>query len=108
VMAAETILEAKGKGDFSEKGLEGYIKRLNDSFVMKDLKRYGDIPEKMSEMPQLFKEYPDAILKLAEGYFTISDLSKEEMHRQAWNGFKGNISMWKLLLDMYKARKAVL
>ena len=108
VMAAETILEAKGKGDFSEKGLEGYIKRLNDSFVMKDLKRYGDIPEKMSEMPQLFKEYPDAILKLAEGYFTISDLSKEEMHRQAWNGFKGNISMWKLLLDMYKTRKAIL
>ncbi|MEK6545169.1 MAG: FAD-dependent oxidoreductase [Nitrospinota bacterium] len=108
MMAAETILEAKEKGDFSERGLQGYTERLKDSFVMKDLERYGDVPEKMSEMPQLFKEYPDTILKLAEGYFTISDLSKEEMHRQAWKGFKDNVSMWKFILDMYKARKAIL
>jgi len=108
VAAAETILEAKEKGDFSEKGLEGYIKRLKDSFVMKDLERYGDVPEKLSEMPQLFKEYPDAILKMAEGYFTISDLSKDEMHRQAWKGFKDKVSLWRFLLDMYKARKAIL
>ena len=108
VAAAETILEAKGENDFSEKGLQGYVKKLKDSFVMKDLERYGDVPEKMSEMPQLFKEYPDAIVKLTEGYFTISDLSKDEMHGQAWKGFKDNVSMWKLLFDMYRARKAIL
>jgi len=108
MMAAETILEAKEKGDFSERGLQGYVKKLEDSFVMEDLERYGDVPEKLSEMPQLFKEYPEAILKLAKGYFTVSDLSKEDMHRQAWNRFKDKVSMWKFLLDMYKARKAVL
>ncbi|MBI3600005.1 MAG: FAD-dependent monooxygenase [Nitrospinae bacterium] len=108
IMAAETILEAKEKGDFSEKSLQGYVKRLKNSFVMKDLERYGDVPEKLSEMPQLFKEYPDAILKMVQGYFTISDLSKDEMHRQAWNGFKDEVSLWKFLWDMYKARKAIL
>lgn len=108
VAAAETILGAREKGDFSERGLQGYTERLKDSFVMKDLERYGDVPEKMSEMPQLFKEYPEAILKMAQGYFTISDLSKEEMHRQAWNAFKDNISLWKFLFDMYKVKKAIL
>ncbi|MBI5749453.1 MAG: FAD-binding protein [Nitrospinae bacterium] len=108
VAAAEIILEARQSGDFSEKGLEGYIKSLKDSFVMKDLERYGDVPEKISEMPQLFKEYPDAVLKFAEGYFTISDLSKDELHRQAWKGFKDKVSIGKFLWDMYKARKAIL
>jgi electron transfer flavoprotein-quinone oxidoreductase len=108
VAAAETIIEAREMGDFSEKGLQGYTKRLKDSFVMKDLQRYGEVPEKISAMPQLFKEYPSEILKAAQGYFTISDLSKEEMQRQVLKGFKDKVSMWKFLWDMYKARKAIL
>lgn len=108
VMAAEAILEAKEKGDFSEAGLSGYVKRLNESFVMKDLKRYGDAPDKLSKMPQLFKEYPDAILEMAEGYFTVSDMSKEEMQKLSWNGFKDKISVWRFLWDMYKAKGAIM
>ncbi|MBI3399008.1 MAG: FAD-dependent oxidoreductase [Deltaproteobacteria bacterium] len=107
VMAAETILEAKEKGDFSEAGLSGYVKRLNESFVMKDLKRYGDAPEKLSDTPELFKEYPDAILKMAEGYFTVSGLSKAEMQRVARKDFKDTISVWKFLWDMYKMRRTI-
>ena len=44
VMAAETIIEAKEKGDFSEAGLAGYGRRLRESFVMQDLQRYCDAP----------------------------------------------------------------
>jgi len=108
IMAAEAILEAKESRDFSEAGLAGYAKRLNDSFVMKDLKRYGDAPEKVSAMPQLFKEYPDAILEMAKGYFTVSDMSKEEMQKLSWHGFKDKVSVWRLLWDMYKAKDAIL
>ncbi|MEK7804027.1 MAG: FAD-dependent oxidoreductase [Deltaproteobacteria bacterium] len=108
VMAAEAILEAKGKGNFSEATLNSYVNRLNDSFVMNDLKRYGDAPEKVSAMPQLFKEYPDAILKMAEGYFTVSELSKREIQQFARKNFKDKISIWKFLWDMYKAKGAIL
>ena len=108
VMAAETIIEAKEKGDFSEAGLAGYGRRLRESFVMQDLKRYGDAPERLSEMPELFKEYPDAILKMTEGYFTVSDVSKAEMQRVARNGFKDKVSVWKFLWDMYKVRRGIL
>jgi len=38
--AAKTAMEAKRKNDFSEKSLSYYQKLLNESFVMKDLKRY--------------------------------------------------------------------
>ncbi len=108
VFAAEAILEAKEKGDFSDGGLAGYVKRLKESFVMKDLKRYGNAPEKLSKMPHLFKEYPDAILKMAEGYFTVSDMSKAEAQRLARRSFKDKISIWKFLWDMYKTKGAIL
>ena len=107
-MAAEAILEAKEEGNFSEATLNSYVNRLNDSFVMNDLKRYGDAPERLSGMPQLFKEYPEAILKMAEGYFTVSDLSKAEMQRFARKDFRDKISVWKFLWDMYKAKGAIL
>lgn len=108
VMAAEAILEAREKGDFSEAGLSGYVKRLNESLVVKDLKRYGDAPEKLSEIPELFKEYPDAILKMAEGYFSVSELSKGEMQQLARKNFRDKISIWKFLWDMYKVRNSIL
>ncbi|MBI5048246.1 MAG: FAD-dependent oxidoreductase [Deltaproteobacteria bacterium] len=108
VMAAEAILEAKGKGDFSEAGLAGYGKRLQESFVMKDLERYCDAPERLAEAPELFKEYPDAILKMAEGYFTISDMPKREAQQLARRHFKDKVSIWKFLWDMYKVRKSIL
>ena len=59
-------------------------------------------------MPQLFKEYPDAILKMVEGYFTISDIAKEEIQKQAWDGFKDKVSVWRFLWDVYKMRRGIL
>src|SRR3989344_4920617 len=108
VMAAEAILEAKEKGDFSEATLNSYVNRLNDSFVMNDLKRYGNAPERLSKMPQLFKEYPEAILKMAEGYFTVSDLPKGEIQQSARKDFRDKISIWKFLWDMYRMKRGIL
>src|SRR3990167_4465659 len=54
-MAAEAILEAKEEGDFSEAALNSYVNRLNDSFVMNDLKRYGDAPGNCRRCPNFSK-----------------------------------------------------
>ena len=108
VIAGEAILEAKEKGDFSEATLNSYVNRLNDSFVMNDLKRYGNAPERLSKMPQLFKEYPEAILKMAEGYFTVSDLPKGEIQQSARKDFKDKISIWKFLWDIYRMKRGIL
>ena len=39
-LAAETIIAAKEKGDYSKASLSLYEKKLNDSFIVKDMKHY--------------------------------------------------------------------
>jgi len=44
-MAAEVAIEASDKNDYSEKTLSKYQKKLEKSFIFKDLKSYADIME---------------------------------------------------------------
>ena len=42
-LAAETAIEALNKQDFSAKTLAGYQKKLEQSYVIKDLRTYKDV-----------------------------------------------------------------
>lgn len=107
VMAAETVIEAKAKGDFSKAGLQGYVKRLNASFVMKDMIRYKDAQTSLHAAPGLFKEYPEAIMELLTRHFTVSGESKEELHKEALKLLRGKVSLWRLGADVLRLRKLV-
>ncbi|HLE08784.1 MAG TPA: FAD-dependent oxidoreductase, partial [Thermodesulfobacteriota bacterium] len=107
LFAAETVIEAKKKGDFSKKTLDGYVKRLSGSFVVKDLKRYKDVPGLLRSTPELFKEYPERVLELLQGYFTVSDESKEDAHREIKRLFRSKVSVWRLLFDIYRLRRLI-
>jgi len=107
LFAAETVIEAKKKGDFSKKTLDGYVKRLAGSFVVKDLKRYKDVPGLLRSTPELFKEYPERVLELLQGYFTVSDESKEDAHREIKRLFRSKVSVWRLLFDIYRLRRLI-
>jgi len=62
-MAAQAVVEAKARGDFSRRGLAGYATRLAESFVLKDLKTYSKAPDFIEHTARLYTTYP----ALAEG-----------------------------------------
>lgn len=107
VFAAETVIEAAGRGDFSEAGLQGYARRLNASFVMKDLKRYKDVPSALHSSTGLFREYPEAVMELLERHFTISNESKEDAHKELRRLLRGKVSLWRLAVDALRLRSLV-
>lgn len=100
--AGETAIAALDKGDFSENTLALYQKKLENSFIMKDLKSYKDLmsivhgrahsylgyyPKKIGEFFKMFtavdgvpkrKKYHDFI----KGIFT--DRSISELFKDAW------------------------
>ena len=105
--AAETILEAKGKNDFSEKGLAGYRRRLEGSFVFKDLKRYKGISDFALKHPEFFKEYPELLIELAEDFFTVSETPKGRSRMAVIKKGLKRVDLLKLAIGMNRARKVM-
>ncbi len=89
--AAKAVLEARKRGDYSEKSLSCYQKLLNDSFVMKDLKRYRKLNRFAEANPEFFGGYFDAITQMATDYFTVNELPKRTQElRMLWR-FRANL-----------------
>jgi len=89
--AAKAIIEAKKKGDFSEKSLSNYQKLLNDSFVMKDLKRYRKLNHFAEASPEFFGGYFDAITQMAVDYFAVNELPKRQQEFRMLRRFRSNL-----------------
>ena len=82
IIAGETIIEAKKKGDFSSRTLSQYRQRLEESFVLRDLKKYREIPKFFSSNPHFFTLYPDAINELAYMWHVVDDELKQDRIKQ--------------------------
>lgn len=89
--AAKTVLEAKKKGDYTEKSLSYYQKLLNESFVMKDLKRYRKLNRFAEANPEFFDGYFDAITQMAVDYFTVNELPKRKQEFRMLKRFRANL-----------------
>src|SRR5690606_24384393 len=65
-LAAETILKLREEGkDFNASNLARYRKALEQSFVMKDLKKYRDVPEILHGNRQFLTTYPELLTRAA-------------------------------------------
>lgn len=106
VLAAETVIEAKKKGDFSRATLGLYQEKLNASFVMKDLKKYRRVEAWSHSNPKFFKEYPDLILSIIKEYFTISETPKEEIQKSIYAKLRAHLSPFRALIELNKFRQA--
>jgi len=103
-LAAETILKLKAAGKpLTDANLAVYRKELEESFVLKDLKKYKDLPEFLHKHPQLFSDYPNLLSQAAETWFRVDGVDKKtkeaEMLRafvkaRGWKGLLGDA--WRL------------
>lgn len=106
-LAALAVMEAKKKNDFSEKSLSLYRKLLDDSFIIKDLKKYRNLGQIMEKNHQFFTIYPefaadsayemikvDGVLKRTKQFNIIKNLFKK---RSVFGLIKDGISLGRVL-----------
>ena len=62
-LAAQAVVSAHGKGDFSKQGLSEYTRLLEQSIVLKDMKTYSKVPG-FIENRRIYEAYPDLMEKL--------------------------------------------
>jgi len=98
----QTVIEAKKRNDFSTKTLFRYRQRLEDSFVLRDLKKYRDVPKFFSSNPHFFTTYPEAMNELAYTWHIVDDeLKADRIKRMKAMLFKRRSKLG-LLKDAYQ------
>ncbi|SPF37709.1 Protein FixC [Syntrophobacter sp. SbD1] len=106
-LAAETILDALDKGDFTSRCLQGYAGRLQDSLVLKDLKKYRRFPSFLETHKELFTALPRATCAAAREMLTVDSLPKKDRQRKAWKAIKGQIGPLRLLRLVWDGWRSV-
>jgi len=106
-LAAETILDARKRGDYSRKALAPYVRRLKDSPVIKDLYKQRHLSSWCHENPRFFRDYPDLAVELLRDYFTVSEKSKGEIERGIARQFRKRVGFFRGLRDFWRFRKVM-
>jgi electron transfer flavoprotein-quinone oxidoreductase len=106
-LAAETVIEAKAAGkDMTAKTLRAYKDKLDESFVMKDLHKYRDMPQVLHSSPQFFSAYPRLLNGAAKTLFTVDGVDKKTKEREIFGSFKAARRVSGLVGDAFKLWRA--
>ncbi|MFB8829702.1 hypothetical protein ACE0DR_11070 [Azotobacter sp. CWF10] len=108
MLAAQTLVELKAAGKpFSAANLAEYKKKLDDSFVMKDLKKYRRMPEIFHKNKQFFTTYPDLLSKAAQTLIRVDGVDKKTKEKEIRKNFVESRSLFGLIGDAFKFWRAV-
>lgn len=107
-LAAESVIELKQSGkDMVQKNLACYRAKLDDSFVMKDLAKYKDMPGVFHANPQFFTTYPELVNNAARHMLTVDGVDKKTKQREIFKSFTRSRSLAGLVGDAYKMWRAL-
>jgi len=104
-LAAKTILKAHNDGGYRSENLSLYQKLLEESFIMKELKRHKGI-SKILRSSEIFTEYPEILINMAGKLFQIQDSSPTLM-QVLKESIKGRTSLVKVAWNMLKLVRAL-
>ena len=107
-LAAETVIGLKQDDkEMTEKNLSVYRARLDDSFVMKDLSKYKDMPGIFHANPQFFTTYPELVNNAAKHMLTVDGVDKKTKEREILRSFTRSRSLVGLVGDAFKMWRAM-
>ncbi len=105
--AAQAVIEANHKGDFSRKGLSCYRNLLEDSFVLKDLKTFRHAPGFL-ENPRIYGVYPSLVCGISRRLFRVDGQPRKKILSLVREEMKGKISLCRLIKDIIQAGRALI
>jgi electron transfer flavoprotein-quinone oxidoreductase len=106
IAAGDTVVQARAKGDFSQATLQHYENLLKEQFVLKDLDTFREAPEFL-ENERIYQTYPQMACEMARKIFQNDGKPRPKTYQVLKEGMQGKLSLWELLSDAWKARKAI-
>jgi electron transfer flavoprotein-quinone oxidoreductase len=106
-LAAETVIELHAEGRAcTADNLKHYRQKLDDSFVMKDLKKYRRMPEVFENNHHFFTQYPEMLNRAAHTMLLVDGVDKKSKERDIRKDFVAKRSRFGLLGDAFKLWRA--
>jgi electron transfer flavoprotein-quinone oxidoreductase len=106
-LAAETVLELREKDrPLTAKNLALYRQKLDDSFVIKDLKKYRKMPGIFHRNPHFFTTYPELLNQAARTMLHVDGIDKKSKEAQIRSSFTSRRSLFGLMGDAFKMWRA--
>lgn len=106
-LAAETLLELFADGlPASAANLARYKTRLDESFVMKDLKKYRKVPETLDRQRHFLTDYPALLNQAAFDFFSVDGRDKQAKEKAIIAAFRERRSLFGLLGDAFRIWRA--
>jgi electron transfer flavoprotein-quinone oxidoreductase len=106
-MAGEAAAEAHAAGDYIVAGLSGYKRRLDESFVIKNMERYRDWPGFLRKNPQIFDSWPAALAEMAESALRVGGNPSGDMEAELWELFQRRIGLLPFGMTAMSLRNAL-
>src|SRR3989440_5274740 len=104
--AAETIKQAHHEHEFSSLSLSRYRKRLEESFVLQDLKKFRHAPTFVNN-ERLQNMYPELLCQVAENIFRSNGRPRHKIGRVMFDTLRGKVPLRTLLHDGWQAARAL-
>ncbi|SMO91068.1 FAD-dependent oxidoreductase [Fodinibius sediminis] len=106
ILGAETIIHAKKKGDFSSQTLQEYRRKLDETYVMKDINQFQDAVH-MLHSPEMFRDIPNLVCDFGRKFFTIDSKPTRKSRRLFAESVKKHSSYWDLIKLGFKGGKSL-
>lgn len=107
-MAAEAIIEAIRRDDYSQKGLASYGERLAESYVIKDLKKYRRFGKFLYHHKEIFNQLPRLTSFAAREMLTVNGIGKKEKQKIILREFRREkMSILRLLRLLWQAWRTI-
>lgn len=106
-LAGETVVKLKRlREPCSAANLAGYRTLLEDSFVLKDMKKYRKVPSLLHRNRQLLDLYPRLLSQAAQTWFRVDGVDKRTKERDIIRAVSRARGWRGLLGDAYKVARA--
>jgi electron transfer flavoprotein-quinone oxidoreductase len=106
-LAADTTIEALKSGDYSAKSLSSYKKKLDNSFIIRDMKTFKNAPG-MMHMERLYRSYPQVIAAIMEKMYRVEGKPRPKLLRLFRKEALKEVGITKLISDGFKIGRSLL
>jgi electron transfer flavoprotein-quinone oxidoreductase len=105
VLAAEAAIEAIKTGDYSSRTLSLYKKKLDDSFIIKDMKTFRNAAG-MMRLERLSRTYPQVITGILEKVYQADGAPRSKLLKLARKEALKEVGLKDLIADSIKIGRA--